>query len=108
MAPWSWGQSDSKKILGSGARAALEKKSGAGAGAALKKTGSGARSAWERNQEPETHEEKSGAGVRAGAPKKLAGSPALEPTVVNFKCQYFFIDKRRGELSQIKILNLNL
>ena len=63
MAPWS--RNRLKKIPGGRDRGALEKKSGAGAGAA-KKLGAGARAAWEK---------KSGAG--AGAAKKLAGSLAL-------------------------------
>ena len=51
----------------------LEKKPGAGA--AWKKSGAGAKAAWEKSQEPEPLEKKSGA--RAGAAKKFAGSPAL-------------------------------
>ena len=50
--------------LVAGARAAGKKIPGAGAGAGA---------AWEKNQEPEPLEKKSG----AGAAKKFAGSPAL-------------------------------
>ena len=47
---------------------------GAGDGAARKKIpGAGAGATWEKNQEPEPLEKKSG----AGAAKKFAGSPAL-------------------------------
>ena len=51
LAPWSQSRSRLKKIPGAGA-------------------------AWEKNQEPEPLEKKSGAG--AGAAKKFAGSPALD------------------------------
>ena len=46
---------------------------GAGAGAARKKI-PGAGAAWEKNQEPEPLEKKSG----DGAAKKFAGSPAMQ------------------------------
>ena len=51
---------------------------GAGAGATRKKIpGARAGAAWEKNQEPEPLEKKSG----AGAVKKFAGSPALNPAI---------------------------